>query len=125
MPASSAAFCAFSRVRLQMAATSQPSERNAGTCTCAPKPTPMMPMLFLDEAMISSRRRRMTDRTNTTADPTEDKRPRYMLHVVGTGELRAALLNISHKRSENHDDRRIHRQPRTRREFRARPALVF
>src|SRR6202158_1043608 len=54
MPASSAAFCAFSRVRLQMAATSQPSERNAGTWTCAPKPTPMMPMLFLDEAMLIS-----------------------------------------------------------------------
>src|ERR1700730_9262768 len=81
MPASSAAFCAFSRVRLQMAATSQPSELKTGTGTCAPKPTPMMPTLFLDEAMTFPRNGGMTDRTNTTGDPTEDKWPRYMLHA--------------------------------------------
>src|SRR5438093_1700492 len=49
IPPSVAAFCAFSRVRLQMAATSQPSERKPGTWTCAPKPTPMIPILRVDE----------------------------------------------------------------------------
>ena len=53
--ASAAAFCAFSRVRLQMAATSQPSERKPGAWTCAPKPTPMMPTLRVDEATSCSR----------------------------------------------------------------------
>ena len=55
IPASAAAFCALSRVRLQIAATSQPSERKPGTWTCAPKPTPMMPILRGDEGTNCSR----------------------------------------------------------------------
>src|SRR5207249_12118613 len=49
IPASAAAFCALSRERLQIAATSQPSERKPGTWTCAPNPTPMMPILRVDD----------------------------------------------------------------------------
>src|SRR5215471_2531491 len=51
IPAPAAAFCAFSRERLQMAATSQPSDRKPGTWTCAPKPTPMMPIFGLVEGI--------------------------------------------------------------------------
>ena len=65
IPASAAAFCAFSRVRLQMAATSQPSERKPGTWTCAPKPTPMMPILRGDEGTNCSRLA-TTERGNIT-----------------------------------------------------------
>ena len=53
--ASAAAFSALSRLRLQMAATSHPSERKAGTWTCPPKPTPMMPTLRVDEDTNGSR----------------------------------------------------------------------
>src|SRR2546426_3007663 len=66
IPASVAAFCAFSRVRLQIAATSQPSERKPGTWTCAPKPTPMMPILRGDEGTNCSGWA-ITERSNITA----------------------------------------------------------
>src|SRR6476661_6146995 len=54
MPESAAAFSALSRLRLQIATTSQPSERKPGTCTCAPNPTPMIPTLCFDDGKIGS-----------------------------------------------------------------------
>jgi hypothetical protein len=54
MPESAAAFSAFSLLRLQIAATSQPSERKPGTWTCAPNPTPMIPTLRFDDGKMGS-----------------------------------------------------------------------
>src|SRR4051812_44693859 len=52
MPAASAALRALSAWRLHSATTSHPSDANAGTYTCEPKPTPMMPTLRLDAPIV-------------------------------------------------------------------------
>src|SRR5260370_31236887 len=77
IPASAAAFRALSRERLQMAATSQPSERKPGTWTCAPKPTPMIPILRADEdtnCSISWRRPKYRNNERALVRSAQDRR---------------------------------------------------
>src|SRR5262245_25854396 len=54
-PAASAAARALSACRLHTAATSQPSDWNAGRCTCAPKPRPTIPTRGLATARLLRR----------------------------------------------------------------------